>query len=831
MENFRTFGEWVKHQRKALGLTQDNLAQRVACSKSMINKIESDLRIPAKPLIELLAIHLKIPPATYPDFVRLAQPHLLVDSSGESGLSGHVSTVTAQPIPTPLTPLIGRERDVQNVSAALRQSHTRLLTLTGTGGIGKTRLALQIALELKDQFADGVHFVSLAPARDSAMVLSTIIQALGIRPQQNQRDDALLISYLQEKAALLILDNFEQAMPAARVVADLLAFTAYLKILITSRTILRLNGEHEYAVHPLMVPDINQASEPLQLLQSPAVRLFVQRAQAVRANFALTPENSASIAEICARLDGLPLAIELAAARCKVLSPQAMLTRLKGAMGGALGLLTDGVQDLPPRQQTIRQTIEWSYNLLSEREQRIFRRLGVFVGSFSLDAFEALCIKQGPEAHSRPRSSSQAGASAIDTIVSLINQSLLRQSDGPDGEPRFSMSETLREYALECLAKYHELEITQRQHAEYFVGFLNSLDPKMRGAEHETCIKYLDADYNNIRAALTWSRATDLELALRFTSLLWEYWLTRGYLNEGRDWLTELLQKSLGMPGIAPRLRAQTLNGAGLLISVQGDQETAKAYLRESIELFREMGDTKGEAWALNHLGQALNLSGENEQAIQSFETSLKLFRALDANWHSAWVLLNLGEMCLRQEHNERAIGLLAEARGLFTAFSYKRGIAASIERLARLERARHNPTQAMNLFTESLRLFSEIGDLEGCGWTCHNLGTLLCESGQNEPAIQYLVESLRLFDRLNDQWGFAWSLLRLSKVVETEKANVLLGAASIILKRFETRMSADERDFIQDTLKQAQTETQAWNYGKALTSEKVLAWVLEQTQ
>ncbi len=836
-EGIHTFGQWVKHQRKALGLTQANLAQRVACSKSMINKIESDLRSPTKPLIELLALHLKIPAADYADFVHLAQPHLLVEPDDFSNRRG-LNTTKTLPIPVkihpiPLTPLIGRERDVAALSFSLQQTGIRLLTLTGPGGIGKTRLALQVAAELKDKFSDGVYFVSLAPVRDPALVLSTIVQALGLKSMRDQGDDELLVAYLHEKAALLILDNFEQALSATKAIAELLALTAYVKILVTSRAVLRLAGEHEFLVPPLDVPDPNLVTDPDILAHSPAVLLFVQRAQAVRADFVLTTENAHSVVEICARLDGLPLAIELAAARCKVLSPQAILTRLTGAMGGALGLLAGGVQDLPARQQTIRQTIDWSYNLLNEREQILFRRLGVFIGGCTLDAVEDVCDKL--KAESRLRLRSAPHISTLDLAVALMDQSLLRQVEGLDGEPRFFMSETLREYAVECLIACEELEMMRHQHAAYFLRLIDSVEPKLHGAEQESCLKLLDADYNNIRAALAWSCASDIETALRMAAVLWEYWLARGYLSEGRAWMTDILHRSDTVPLLPVRVRAQALNGAGLLASVQGDQQVANVYLQESLRLFRELGDQMGEAWALNHLGQTLNLSGQQELAVPVFEASLNLFRALGDNLHSAWVLINLGEASSQRGETDHALELLSEARDLFSTLNHKRGIAAAIDRLARLALFCHDSSQATALFSESLRLFEEIGDREGCGWALHHLGRMAYESGQNNQAIGSLIESLRLFDKLNDKWGFAWSLLRLAKVISDmdhpEQATRLFGAAESMMVDFNDRMLISDHDFIGKTLAEARAQSDAdvWASGQTLTSEKVLAWILEQ--
>ena len=592
------------------------------------------------------------------------------------------------------------------LSFSLQQTGIRLLTLTGPGGIGKTRLALQVAAELKDKFSDGVYFVSLAPVRDPAHVLSTIVQALGLKSMRDQGDDELLVAYLHEKAALLILDNFEQALPATKAIAELLSLTAYVKVLVTSRAVLRLTGEHEFVVPSLAVPDLNLvAADPVTLAHSPAVLLFVQRARAVRADFVLTAENVHSVVEICARLDGMPLAIELAAARCKVLSPQAILARLTGAMGGgALGLLAGGVQDLPARHQTIRQTIEWSYNLLSGREQTLFRRLGVFVGGCTLDAIEDICDKLKAESQSRLRSVPQT--SALDSAIALMDQSLLRQVEGLDGEPRFFMSETLREYALECLTACNELEMMRYQHAAYFLRLVDSIEPKLRGAEQEFALKRLDPDYDNIRAALTWSSASDIEMALRMAAVLWEYWLSRGYLSEGRAWLTDILQRSESIPSLPAHIRAQVLNGAGLLISVQGDQPAARGYLQESLRLFRELDDKMGEAWVLNHLGQTLNLSGQQEQAVPVFEESLKLFRALGDNWHSAWVLINLGEVSLYKGETNRALQLLSDARDLFSELGDKRGTAAAIDRLARLALLRGDSRQAVALFSESLRTF-----------------------------------------------------------------------------------------------------------------------------
>jgi tetratricopeptide (TPR) repeat protein len=460
--------------------------------------------------------------------------------------------------------------------------------------------------------------------------------------------------------------------------------------------------------------------------------------------------------------------------------------------------------------------------------------LGVFVGGCTLDAIEEVCARL--KADSLPRLRSAPDISALDSAIALVDQSLLRQAEELNGEPRFSMLEILREYAFECLITRNELEMTRQQHAAYFLRLVAALEPKLRGAEQEFALKRLDAEYDNLRAALTWSCATDLEMALRMAAALWEYWLSRSYLSEGRAWLTDILHRSGADPSLPVRLRAQVLNGAGLLISVQGDQPAASVYLQESLRLFRELNDPMGEAWVLNHLGQTLNLSGQPEQAVLVFEQSLQLFRTLGDRWHSAWVLINLGDVSLYRGETERALPFFAEARDYFAMLEHKRGKAHAIDRLGRLAIWRRDFPQAMRLYSESLRLFGEIGELEGCAWALQNLGRLAAETGQQNQAVSHLIESLRLFGNVNDRWGVGWSLLRLAWVVrdlrQPEQAAMLFGAAEAMLADFKGRVfNWDHRDFIQDTLADARTQSDpvAWTNGQALSLEKVLAWVLKQ--
>ena len=490
-------------------------------------------------------------------------------------------------IPVQRTGFVGREKEVAAAKDMLLRVDVRLVTVTGPGGIGKTRLGVEVASGLEERFPGGVHFVPLSPLRDAELMAAVIVQTLGIRQTGGQTPLEMLQKNLQEPSRgpiLLLLDNFEHVMAAAPVVAELLAMAPQLKILVTSRAALHVYGEHEFPVPPLALPDAHTMPAPEALGQFPAVALFVQRATAVKPDFELNRENATAVVEICARLDGLPLAIELAAARVKVLSPSAMRSRL----ASRLQLLTGGARDLPQRQQTLRSAIDWSYDLLSAAEQTLFRRLAVFVGGCTLEGVEAVCDTKG-----------DLDLDLLDGTESLVDKSLLQRVEQANGESRFVMLETIREYALDKLAASGEDKSTKRAHAAYCLVLAEEEAAEQSGAERAEWVERFALEHDNFRAALRClTEAGDAEWGLRLGTALFRFWEGREYFAEGRDSLAMLLK----IPAAAApsRARGRALFSAGVLAGEQGDYDASDALMGESLDVARQLGDQQGVAVSLN---------------------------------------------------------------------------------------------------------------------------------------------------------------------------------------------------------------------------------------
>ncbi len=562
-------------------------------------------------------------------------------------------------LPVPRSRLIDREQERAQAKALLQQEDVGLVTLTGPGGVGKTRLAVQVAADLLPQFTDGVAFISLAALKDPTLVVSAVARALGVSESGSGSVDNRLLEYLRPRQVLLVLDNVEQLVAAAPLAAQALELAPRLKLLVTSRETLRVRDEQIVPVPPLALPDPAHIPDLDHLVQIPAVALFVERAREARPDFTLTSENTAPIVEICQRLDGLPLALELAAAVLSLLPPAALLARLERR----LPLLTRGARDLPERQQTLRNTIAWSYDLLEEGEQQLFRRLSVFAGGFTLEAVQAVCVFEAFETSSPAQADDGA---VLEQLAHLLDKSLVQAQQSTGGEPRFTLLETIREYATEQLAASGEEATLQQRYAHYFLKLAEEVEPHLSSPEGDIWLERLEREDANLRAALAWSKANEdaVETGLRLAGALYYYWFLLGNLREGRTWLEEMLERTESSERSVAR--GKVLLGVGLLAWAEGDYEAASLCTEESLPLLREVQDKRWFSWAESQLGLVRFSQGNAVAARPLLEESRTLFKDQGDVWNEAFTLYQLGSVAYRSGDPAAAYAYYEESSRLF---------------------------------------------------------------------------------------------------------------------------------------------------------------------
>jgi predicted ATPase/transcriptional regulator with XRE-family HTH domain len=724
-----SFAAALKRSRRAAGLTQEELAERAGYSVSYISMLERGGRGAVPATVELLADALRLAGNDRAAFEAAARRGVV---RAPQAVLVPLTTLEARPhnLPVQPTPLLGREREVEAVTALFRRDDVRLVTLTGPGGIGKTRLAQQIAAEVLDAFADGVWFVRLSRLTDPALVVPTIARTLGLQEAGSQSIEETLLGHLRRKRVLLLLDNFEQLLAAAPRVAALLEACPPLTVLVTSRERLHLSGEHEYPIPPLSVPAPHELPLPERLSQYAAVALFIQRAEAVQPDFALTPATAPAVGDIVVRLDGLPLAIELAAARVKVLPPPALLKRLDRR----LAVLTGGPRDVPEHQQTMQGTIAWSYDLLTPAEQRLFRRLSVFVGGGTLEAAEAVCTRAG--------NIEELGLDVLAGLESLVDKSLVQQRE-EGGEPRFGMLQIIREFGVAELEARGEVETLRWAHFDHYLALAEQGELELYRSEQLAWRARLDREHDNLRAALGWARDHgEAELGLRLAGALFLYWAIVATFSEMGRWSEELLALAARPGGrgaaVSPVTRAKALWGAGGAAVMQGDTERGVPLLEQSVALARELpGYVAG--LALTVLGIAAEHQGDLERAMAYFEDSLAQLRLLGEPGLIAVPIINLGEAAYRRGDLARATDYLEETLVFARRSGDRRITAYALFTLAGVARRQGALARAAALAHEALTLMREIGGPYYLAYCLETLAEIAGATGQGVRAARLL--------------------------------------------------------------------------------------------
>ena len=727
-------------------------------------------------------------------------------------------------LPTPGSVIVGRDKEIGEAKGLLLRKEVRLVTVTGPAGIGKSRLAVEVARDIQGHFPSGAYFIPLGAVSDPNAIVNILAQTLGVRETAAQPQLETLKDYFRNflgAPMLLLIDNFEHLLASAPVLAELMAVAPNLKLLVTSRAALHVSHEHEFPVPPLALPDAKSLPPLEQLSQYSAISLFIQRAEAVKPDFKLNEDNAVAVAEICSRLDGLPLAIELAAARTKLLSPSAMRTRL----ASRLQLLTGGARDLPARQQTLRQAIDWSYDLLNTFEQKLFRRLSVFVGGCTLEAAESVCdTKQ------------DLGLDILDGMSSMVDKSLMRQIEHGDGEPRFVMLETIREYALEKIAESGEEAQTRRAHAAYCLVLAEEGAAEDTSANQKEWMDRLELEHENLRAALEWLTETGIvEWGLRVGVALFRFWEMREYLAEGREWLGKLLKLEGASAHNDARLRA--LFAAGILAAEQGDFVVSDALFNENLEMARSTGDNRSMAISMNAMAVNARDRGDFAASEVLFEASLVFWRELHDGLAVARGLSNLASIVKLQQNYVRARSLYEESLSIFRELGDTTGVAWALNHQGDVARDQGDSEAARSLYEQSLASLRELNDRWGIAGSLADLGNLAREQGDYPLADSLYRESIGVFQALEHKRGIARLLesfaCSAAAQSEPERSLRLAGAAAALRQGIGVPLTAAEQAKLERGLESARgaltttTGRTAWLEGWVMPVEKAIEDVL----
>jgi predicted ATPase/DNA-binding XRE family transcriptional regulator len=739
-----TFGSLLKRRRKALHLSQNELASQVGCAVVTLRKIEADRSRPSRELAERLAQYLEVPSEEQDAFLRLARG--LPPRNTPGIRQSAAERLYTSNLISPLTPLIGREQELERVGALLRRDDVRLITLCGPPGIGKTRLSVQVGHSAREQFADGIFFVALGPLVDPGQVIQVIAQVLGVSEMAGRSLIGNLKTSLRDRQVLLILDNFEHLMESAPLVSELLSAAPRLKVLATSREVLNLYGEVDFRVQPLALPEEVDLESLERLSRTAAVCLFVQRAQAVNDAFTLNHANAAAVAELCARLDGLPLAIELAAGRSGMFGPRALLKRLNHR----LELLASHTRDLPPRQRTLRGAIEWSYDLLDECGRKIFQRLGVFAGSFNLEAAEQV-----------------AGSDICDIeekLASLVDKHLVQRILSNEDEPRFTLLESLREYAREKLYSAGESKETRERHARYFQALVESEDYQKRGVTPQvqrwlTCMEVNRAD---LLAALEWLiRRSDAERSLQMAAALRPFWEIRGYLSEGFQAMHSALSlaASVNSRQVKPQTLAKALLGAGYLALYLQKHEISLSWMNQSVAIWKELGDLSWLARGQFGLSLVITWTHSYREGRPLFIECLTNSRASGDRFITARTLEFLGITDLDRADYTSSQAFLDEALAIFRDLGDAEGTALVLRSMGTIAELRGRFAEAHEIYRECRAILSNLDYRQQFAWVLHHLGWLAYQEGNFEQSAALCQESGDLFRRIGNETSMLFGL------------------------------------------------------------------------